>query len=38
MPGHSPDVLLRTYAHAFDARKREATDALGAAREAAQAL
>lgn len=37
MSGHSPDVLLKTYAHAFDARKREAMEALGAAREAARA-
>lgn len=37
MTGHSPDVLMRTYAHAFDRRKREAVDALGAAREAARA-
>ena len=37
MSGHSPDVLLKTYAHAFDARKREAMDALGAARAAARA-
>lgn len=36
MSGHSPDVLLKTYAHAFDARKREAMDALGAARTAAR--
>lgn len=35
--GHSPDVLLRTYAHAFDKRKREAVDMLGAARVAARA-
>lgn len=37
MSGHSPEVLLTTYAHAFDARKREAMDALGQAREAARA-
>lgn len=37
MSGHSPDVLLRVYAHAFDARKREAIDALGEARQAARA-
>jgi integrase len=37
MSGHSPDVLLRIYAHAFDARKREAMDALGEARKAARA-
>jgi integrase len=37
MTGHSPDVLLRTYAHAFDKRKREAVDALGEARKAARA-
>lgn len=37
MSGHSPDVLLRVYAHAFDARKREAMEALGAARSAARA-
>jgi len=36
MTGHSPDVLLRTYAHAFDGRKREAVDALGEARAAAR--
>jgi integrase len=37
MSGHSPDVLLTTYAHAFDARKREAVDALAAARREARA-
>ncbi len=37
MSGHSPDVLLKTYAHAFDGRKREAMEALGAARLAARA-
>ena len=37
MSGHSPEVLLNTYAHAFDARKRQAMDALGEAREAARA-
>lgn len=37
MTGHSPDVLLKTYAHAFDKRKREAVDALGKARAAARA-
>jgi integrase len=37
MTGHSPDVLYRTYAHAFDKRKREAVDALGEARKAARA-
>lgn len=37
MTGHSPDVLLRTYAHAFDKRKREAVDALGEARRTARA-
>lgn len=37
MSGHSPDVLLKTYAHAFDSRKREAMDALAAARETARA-
>lgn len=37
MSGHSPDVLLTTYAHAFDTRKREAVDALGKAREEARA-
>ncbi|HEY5541490.1 MAG TPA: site-specific integrase [Coriobacteriia bacterium] len=31
MSGHSPDVLLRIYGHAFDARKREAVDAYDAA-------
>jgi len=36
MSGHSPDVLLKVYAHAFDGRKREAVDALGAARAAAR--
>jgi hypothetical protein len=36
MTGHSPDVLLKTYAHAFDKRKREAVDKLGAARQAAR--
>jgi integrase len=36
MTGHSPEVLLRTYAHAFDKRKREAVDALGEARRAAR--
>jgi integrase len=34
--GHSPDVLLKNYAHAFDKRKREAVDRLGEAREAAR--
>lgn len=37
MTGHSPDVLLKTYAHAFDGRKREAVDKLGETREAARA-
>lgn len=37
MTGHSPDVLLRTYAHAFDKRKREAVEALGKARRAVRA-
>lgn len=37
MTGHSPDVLLKTYAHAFDKRKREAVDALGEERAAARA-
>jgi len=36
MTGHSPDVLMRTYAHAFDKRKREAVEALGEARKAAR--
>jgi len=36
MSGHSPDVLLTTYAHAFDGRKREAMDALAEARKQAQ--
>lgn len=36
MSGHSPDVLLKVYAHAFDARKREAMEALGDARKAAR--
>jgi integrase len=38
MSGHSPDVLLRIYGHAFDARKREAVDAYDAAWRAAAAL
>ncbi len=37
MTGHSPDVLMRTYAHAFDKRKREAVEALGEARREARA-
>lgn len=37
MTGHSPDVLLRTYAHAFDGRKRQAIADLSAQREAARA-
>jgi hypothetical protein len=37
MSGHSPEVLLTVYAHAFDTRKREAMDALGAARKAVRA-
>ncbi len=36
MSGHSAEVLLNTYAHAFDARKREAIDALAEARKQAQ--
>ncbi|MDR3686918.1 MAG: site-specific integrase [Coriobacteriia bacterium] len=36
MSGHSPDVLLKTYAHAFDKRKRAAMEALGEARKAAR--
>ncbi len=36
MTGHSPDVLMRAYAHAFDKRKREAVDAMGEARKAAR--
>jgi len=36
MTGHSPDVLMHTYAHAFDRRKRQAIDALGEARTAAR--
>lgn len=36
MSGHSPDVLLTTYAHAFDERKREAMNALGNARKQAR--
>lgn len=36
MSGHSIAVLLRTYTHAFDARKREAMDALAEARRAAR--
>lgn len=35
--GHSPDVLLRVYAHSFDGRKREAIEALAAQREVARA-
>lgn len=35
--GHSPEVLLRTYAHAFDDRKRDAIDALAEVRAAARA-
>jgi len=27
MSGHSPDVLLRIYGHAFEKRRREAVDA-----------
>lgn len=34
--GDGPNVLLKTYAHAFDKRKREAVDALGEARKAAR--
>ncbi|MDP2182641.1 MAG: tyrosine-type recombinase/integrase [Actinomycetota bacterium] len=37
MTGHSPDVLLKTYAHAFDTRKRKAVEALGEARNEARA-
>lgn len=36
MTGHSPEVLLREYAHAFDKRRREAFEALGEARRAAR--
>lgn len=36
MAGHSADVLLTSYAHAFDARKRAAIDALADARKHAQ--
>jgi len=36
MSGHSPEVLLTVYAHAFDTRKREAMEALGEARRAAR--
>lgn len=36
MSGHSPAVLYQTYAHAFDARKRESMDRLGEARKAAR--
>ncbi|MDO9107853.1 MAG: site-specific integrase [Coriobacteriia bacterium] len=36
MSGHSPDVLLTTYAHAFDDRKRDAMTALGQARKQAR--
>lgn len=35
--GHSPDVLLRVYAHSFDSRKREAIETLATQREAARA-
>lgn len=35
--GHSADVLLRVYAHAFDSRKREAVDKLAEARNEARA-
>ncbi|MRS12149.1 MAG: site-specific integrase [Actinobacteria bacterium] len=35
--GHSPDVLLRVYAHAFDDRKREAIETLAQARAAVRA-
>ncbi|NTU71599.1 MAG: site-specific integrase [Coriobacteriia bacterium] len=38
MSGHSPDVLLRIYAHAFDAGKRTAMEALAEARRAARAV
>jgi integrase len=37
MSGHSPEVLLATYAHAFDSRKREAMNALAEARRQARA-
>jgi len=37
MSGHSPDVLLTVYAHAFDTRKREAIDAFREARNTARA-
>jgi integrase len=36
MSGHSPEVLLTVYAHAFDTRKRDAMEALGEARKAAR--
>jgi len=36
MSGHSADVLLTIYAHAFDTRKREAMDALAQARKQAR--
>ncbi len=36
MTGHSPDVLLKTYAHAFDKRKREAMNTLGDERRKAR--
>jgi len=36
MSGHSPEVLMNTYAHAFDERKRQAMQALGKARKAAK--
>ncbi|MDO8915998.1 MAG: site-specific integrase [Coriobacteriia bacterium] len=35
--GHTPAVLLKTYAHAFDSRKQEAIAELGAEREAVRA-
>lgn len=36
MSGHSADVLLKTYAHAFDGHKREAINALAEARRNAR--
>ena len=35
--GHSPQVLLKTYAHAFDKRKQQAIQKLGTARKKARA-
>ena len=35
--GHSPQVLLKTYAHAFDKRKQQAIKKIGAERQKARA-